>query len=78
MHMNIWLAVILSILLVWIIFYRYCHEEWKAAAGRIKSKKLRTMVKVFLKVSYVVSIIATVAIYIFQIVRLFSRKEGNA
>jgi ABC-type sulfate transport system permease component len=76
--MDIWIFVILSILLVWIIFYRYCHEEWNAAADRIKSKRLRTAVKVFLKVSYVVSIIAVVAGYVYQIVSLFSKKEDKA
>lgn len=76
--MDIWIFVILSILLVWIIFYRYCHEAWNAAADRIKSKRLRTTAKVFLKVSYVVSIIAVVAGYIFQIVSLFSKKGDKA
>lgn len=76
--MDIWIVVILSVLIVWIVFYLYYKTKWNAAADRIKSKGLRNAVKIFLKVSYVVSIIAVIAGYIFQIVSLFSNKNNKA
>lgn len=76
--MDIWIFVILSLLLVWIIFYQFYEAKWKAAAGRIKSKSLRNIVKGFLKVSYAVSLIAVVLIWVMKIASLFSNKGDKA
>jgi ABC-type sulfate transport system permease component len=74
--MDIWIFVILSVLLIWIIFYKFYAAKWKAASDRIKSKPLRNAVKVFLKLSYVVSFVAIVLGWVFSIVSVFSNK-GN-
>ena len=76
--MDIWIFVILAILLTWIIFYSFYKEKWNAAADRIQSKGWRTTAKVFLKISYVLSLIGIVVTFIFQIASLFSNKGNKA
>lgn len=76
--MDIRIFIILSLLLVWIIFYQFYKAKWTAAARLIKSKSLRNMVKGFLKISYAVSLIAVVLIWVIKIASLFSNKGGKA
>ncbi len=72
--MDIAIFIILSILLVWMIFYRFYSAKLDAACNRIKSVRLRNMVKILLKVTYVISVIVVVVVYVFKIVSLFSNK----
>jgi hypothetical protein len=76
--MEYWVVIILGVLLAWIIFYSFYKDQWNAAADRIQSKSRRRAVKIFLKVSYVVSTIAIIAGWIWQIVSLFSNKNNKA
>ncbi len=75
--MAIWGFIIPAVLIIWIILYQIFSEQWKASADKIKSKGLRNTVKIFLKLSYVVSIIVVVLGWVWRIASLFSNKSGD-
>lgn len=76
--MSIAIFIITSVLLAWMIFYRFYRTKLEAACNRIQSKGWRKTVKTLLDVSYIISFIIVAVGYIVQVVNLFSKKDGSS
>ena len=66
------------VFLAWLLIYRLFDKKIEAACERIRSTSLRKVVKGFLKVTYVLSVVAVVLIYAYRIFTMFSNKENKA
>jgi di/tricarboxylate transporter len=69
------IIVIFLAFLAWLIIYRIFEKKFEAAADKIKSPKRRNAMKLFLKITYVFSVLVVVVIWVFKVINMF--KSNN-